>query len=145
MHTLTKRFSSISIALFLTLALLAPGIDAVAANVTYTKEKLPEFETQLSGGQIQAATLNKRVRSMRLTLKNGEHKLVIYEKKGSPALIAKLQAKHIPVTILSKAEAEKEAKEKPKHHKIRYIVGGVLIAVIVIVGAVLLIRRGRRD
>jgi hypothetical protein len=145
MHTLTKRFTSISIALFLILALLSPGVGAVAAAVTYTKEKLPEFETQLSGGQIQAATFNKRIRSMRLTLKNGEHKLVIYEKKGSPALIAKLQAKHIPVTVLAKAEAEKEAKEKPKHHKIRYIVGGVVIAVIVIVGAVLLIRRGRRD
>ncbi len=145
MNTSTRRFSSTAIALFVTLALLAPGISALAADVTYTKEKLPEFETQLSGGQIQAATFNKRIRSIRLTLKNGEHKLVVYEKKGSAALISKLQAKHVPVTVLAKAEATIEAKEKPKHHTIRYIVGGVLIAVIVIVGAVLLMRRGRRD
>jgi nitrate reductase gamma subunit len=54
-----------------------------------------------------------------------------------------LKAKHVTVAVLSKQQAEKEAKEKPKHHKIRYIAGGVLVAVIVIVGAVLLIRRGR--
>lgn len=132
-------------ALCLALALLTSAAGAGAAeDVHYTKESLAEFETQLSGGQIQSATFNKRIRSLRLTLKNGDHKLVIYKAHGSPALMAKLQAKHVPFTVLAKAQAEKEAKEKPVHHKIRYIAGAVVIAVILIVGAVLIVNRRRR-
>lgn len=132
--------------LCLGLALLVSAASAGAAeDVHYVKETLPQFEAQLSGHQIEVATFNKRIRTVRLTLKNGEHKLVIYKAKGSPELIAKLQARHVPVTILSKAAAEQEAKEKPRHHKIRYIVGAVVVAIIVIVGLVLLISRRRRD
>jgi hypothetical protein len=147
MHRAFRGLKAVSTAILLGFALLVAATSAAAAeeSVTYVKETLPAFEAQLNGRQIQAATFNKHVRSMRLTLKNGEHKLVIYKAKGSPALIAKLQAHHVPVTILSKTAAEKEAKAKPTHHKIRYIVGAVVIAVIVIAGLVLLISRRRRD
>ncbi len=134
------------LALALLLGILAPAGAGAAEDVHYTKETLPQFEQQLRAAQIQAATFNRRVRSMRLTLKNGEHVLVIYKAKQSPELISKLEAKHVPVTVLSKAVAEKEAKEKPVHHKIRYIAGGVLVALVVVVGAVLVIyRRRQRD
>jgi type IV secretory pathway VirJ component len=129
----------------LLLAALAPARASAAEDVHYTKETLPQFEQQLRSAQIQAATFNRRVRSMRLTLKNGEHVLVIYKAKQSPELISKLQAKRVPVTVLSKAAAEKEAKEKPVHHKIRYIAGGVLVALIVIIGAVLIFYRRRQQ
>jgi hypothetical protein len=148
MRRTTRALRATSAAILLGLGLLvaAASAGAAAESITYVKETLPAFETQLSAHQIAAATFNKRVRSMRVTLKNGEHKLVIYSAKGSPALIAKLEARHVPVTILSKAAAENEAKAKPKHHKIRYIAGAVVIAVIVIAGLVLLISsRRRRD
>jgi ABC-type phosphate transport system substrate-binding protein len=148
MRRATTALRATLTAVLLGLALLVAAASAGAAeeSITYAKEALPAFETQLSAHQIAAATFNKRVRSMRVTLKDGEHKLVIYKAKGSPALIAKLEARHVRVTILSKAAAEKEAKAKPKHHKIRYIAGAVVIAVIVIAGLVLLIsRRRRRD
>jgi hypothetical protein len=145
MNGSTRGLRAVFGALCLALALLVPAAGAGAAeDVHYTKESLAEFESQLSGGQIRAASFNKRIRSMRLTLKNGDHKLVIYKAHQSPALIARLQAKHVPVTVLAKAQAEKEAKEKPVHHKIRYIAGAVVVAVIVLVGIVLLVNRRRR-
>jgi hypothetical protein len=51
----------------------------------------------------------------------------------------------VAVTVLAKGAAEKEAKaKKPAKHKIRYIVGGVLVLVIVIVVGVLAVNRRRR-
>ena len=125
------------------LALLTSAASAGAAEaVHYTKESTSEFERQLNAGEIQKAVFNKKIRSIRLTLKNGDHALVHYPKRGSHPLEAKLKAKHASVSVLGEAAANKEAREQPKHHKIRYIAGGVLV--IVIVGGVLLVNRRRR-
>ena|ERR1017187_10467791 len=132
-------------ALCLTLALLTAAASAGAAEaVHYTKESLAAFERQMNTGQIQAAVFNRKVGSIRLPLKNGEHALVHYPKHDAPPLEAKLKAKHVAVTQLSEAAANKELKEAPKHHKIRYIAGGIVLAVIVVVGAVLLVNRRRQ-
>ena len=76
--------------------------------------------------------------------------VVVYKPKGSPALIAKLKAKHVPVTIVAKKQAEKEAKEKPLHkklikHKLRYIAGAVVVIVILVVGFIVFRRMRQRD
>ncbi len=130
------------LALFCSLA-AAPAV-AAEPTVHYTDESMQAYEQQLASGQIQSATFNKRIRSLRLTLKNGQHVRVIYPPKDEPKLDAALRAKGVPVTVLSPAEAKTEAAKGPVHHKIRYIAGGVLIAVVVIVGAVLLIDRRRK-
>jgi ATP-dependent Zn protease len=122
------------------LAASAP-IACAAEAVHYTKESLQEFEKQLAAGQIRSATFNKKIRTIRLTLKSGEHGLVSYPRRGAPAAEAKLKAKGVSVTVLAPALANKELREKPKKHKLRYIAGGVLVVVIVIVGGVLLVRR----
>jgi hypothetical protein len=128
------------------LALALPLSPARAAEGTihYTKESLHDYEAQLAGGQIVAATFNKRIRSLHLTLKNGQHVLVHYAPHEREKLEAALRAKGIPVSIEQTTEAVKEAKSKPVHHKLRYIVGGIAIAVVIIVGAVLLIDRRRK-
>jgi ATP-dependent Zn protease len=132
--------------LCLALALLTPAASAGAAEaVHYTKESMSEFERHLNAGEIQTAVFNKKLRSIRLTLKNGEHVLVHYPKRGSHPLEARLRAKHASVSVLNEAAANKEVREQPKHHKIRYIAGGVLLVVIVIVGGVLLVNRRRRN
>jgi hypothetical protein len=125
---------------------LLPTTAASAAEGTvhYVKESLTEYEHQLAAGQIAAATINRRIATVRLTLKNGEHFLVHYGRHQEPALAAALAAKHVPVTILKPAEQIAEAKKTPVHHKLRYIAGGILIAVIVVVGAVLLVDRRRK-
>jgi hypothetical protein len=46
--------------------------------------------------------------------------------------------------VLKPAVAAREASKTPVHHKLRYIAGGILVAVILIVGAVLLVDRRRK-
>lgn len=145
MNRSIRGLRSIIAALCLTLALLTAAASAGAAEaVHYTKESLSQFEGQMNAGQIQTAVFNKKIGSIRLTLKNGEHLLVHYGKGAAPSLEAKLKEKHVAVTVLSQAAANKQAKEAPVHHKLRYIAGGIVLAVIVVVGAVLLINRRRQ-
>ena len=131
---------------FLVLVCLSVGAAQAVAETTihYTKESLPEYEQQLASGQITAATINKRVGSVRLTLKNGQHYLVHYKAHTEPTVAAALAARGVTVAVLAPSEAQKEAAKMPVHHKLRYIAGGILIVVIVIVGAVLLVDRKRK-
>jgi hypothetical protein len=131
----------VACALLLFSAVVAAGAEPV---VRYQKESMQAYEGQLAGGQIQTATFNKRVRSLHLLLKNGSHVLTIYPPHDEPTLVAALEAKHVPVTILKPADASKEAASKPVHHKLRYIAGGILVVVIVVVAAVLLVDRRRK-
>jgi len=127
-------------------ALLAGSAAAWAESTpTYTKESLSEYEAQLHGGQIESVIVNKRLRSLRITLKDGSHVFVKYGKKEGPKYYAAITAKHIPLTFLSVEAAKKEQEKASKHHKIRYIVGGVLIAALVIAAVILFIRRRRPE
>jgi hypothetical protein len=123
----------------LTLAAVAAG---AAVTPTYQNESLREFQQQLAGSQIQAVTINKKLLSLRVTLKDGRYVLAKYAHHEEPTIVADLHAKHVPVTVLTHAEAVKEA---PVHHKIRYIVGGVVIVVIILAGLVLFIKRRRQS
>jgi hypothetical protein len=125
----------------ISMALLAPALAGAEATPTYVKESQQAYESQLKKGEIAAATFNKRLRSLRLTLKNGEHVLYRYPRKGSPALEAALKARHVPITVLTPSQAAKEV--KPAKHKLRYIAGGILIVVIIVVAVVLLVNRRR--
>ena len=129
--------------LALSLMLAASSAAAAESAVHYTKESLQAYEQQLAAGKIQAATFNKRIRSLHLTLKDGTLMLVHYGPKEQPKLAAALQAKGVPVTIEQKAAATKEA-AKPVKHKLRYIAGGILVVVVVVIGAVLLVDRRRK-
>jgi hypothetical protein len=145
MNRSSRGLRSTIAALFLTLALLTAAASAGAAeSVHYTKVSVAQFEGQLNAGQIQTAVFNKKIGSIRLTLKNGEHLLVHYGKHQGPPLEAKLKEKHVAVTVLSPAAANKQVKEAPKHHKLRYIAGGIVLVVIIVVGAVLLVNRRRQ-
>jgi Skp family chaperone for outer membrane proteins len=121
----------------------APSM-AAEGTVHYQKESFQEYEKQLAGSEILEATFNKRVRSIHLNLKDGRHVLVHYGKGEEPKLLTQLQSKGVPVTIEKPAQAAAEAKKIPVHHKLRYIVGGIVIAIVIIVGAVLLIDRRRK-
>jgi ribosomal protein S11 len=123
---------------------LGAALAAESGAVVYVKESEADFAKQLAAKEVREVTINKRLRTMRVTLANGKHFLARYPKKSVPQTIARLQKAGVGVTVLSKSEAEKEAKPKSSHHKIRYIVGAVVIAVIVIVAAVLIINRRRR-
>jgi uncharacterized protein GlcG (DUF336 family) len=140
----TRALTGFALAIFLASAPLASGALAAEAKIDYTHESEAAFEQQLASKQIRSAIVNKRLRTVRVTLKDGAHVLGRYPKHQAPRTIARLKAQGATVTVLAKKQAEQEVGKKPKHHKIRYIVGGVLIVVILIVGAVLLVNRRRR-
>ena len=140
------------------LACAAPIISPAAASaeepassasptttVHYTKETQKDYERQIAAGEIQSATFNKKIRSLHLTLKNGNHVLFIYPAHDQPKLAAELEKKGITVTVLKKTEADKEATAKPVHHKLRYIAGGILVVIVIVVAAVLVIDRKRKQ
>jgi hypothetical protein len=139
-----RRVLPLALGSLLALALLAPAAGSAETAIKYTKESQQAYKQQLAANEIRDATFNKRLRSLRLTLKDGRYVLYRYPRKGEPALAAQLKAEHVPVTILTPAQAKSEGSKAPRHHKIRYIAGGILVAVIVIVGAVLLIDRRRK-
>jgi hypothetical protein len=144
-HTRPRVLSTIAAcALCVVLAaLLAPA--ALAASLpAYKKETLQEYEQQLASGQIQSAVINKRIRTVRVTLKNGELVKAQYLAHTEPQVADALKARGISVTVLTPAQAKAEASKAPVHHKLRYIAGGILIAIIVIVGGVLLWDRRRK-
>jgi hypothetical protein len=124
--------------------LLAAPIAGAAAVVVYQDESYSEFEAQLASGQIQEVTINRRLGTLRIALKDGKHVLAKYARKQEPEAAAALAAKHVPVTVLTLEQAKKEIGKQPVHHKIRYIAGGVLIVVILSVGGVLYVNTKRR-
>ncbi len=133
-------------ALLVLLALLAGSAVARAeSSPTYSHESLSQYEAQLKAGEIQSVIVNKRLRSLRITLKDGTHVFAKYAKKSGPKYYAQITAKGVPITFMTPTAAKKEQEKSSKHHKIRYIAGGVLIVVLVIVGVILFMRRRRRD
>jgi ATP-dependent Zn protease len=125
-------------------AIIVGGAGSAAAEVTYQKISEQEWKSKLGSGQVASVIINKRAQSVRTTLKDGRHVLAKYPKHEYRRVEAELRAAHVPFTVLSKAEAEKLAKKAPVHHKLRYIAGGILIGIIVVVGGVLLFRRRMR-
>ncbi len=136
------RLARPMLALSCAVAMLLGGMaQATAAEVKYKHESEQEWKAQLTSGQIATVKINKRAQSLRTTLKDGENVLAPYPKHESKRVESELTAAHVPFSVLSKAETEKLAKAVPHHHKLRYIAGGILLGIIVIVGVVLLVRR----
>jgi hypothetical protein len=118
---------------------------SVAGAASEEQESEAAFQQQLAARQIRAAIVNRHLRRMRLTLRDGRHVVAVYPKRHFPALRAQLEAKHVKVTVLTPSQAKQETKKlRHPHHKLRYIVGGVLVVVIVLVAALVLMWRRRR-
>ncbi len=142
---LRRLVSAVMLALCLVLATPAAGLAETTTTPKYTEESKEAFEQQLAKGEVKSAEFNKRIRSLHITTKNGTLFFYRYPRKGSPAVESELKAHHITFTVLTPTAAEKEAKSLPKQtkHKIRYIVGGVVLLLIVIGLVVYFVRRGR--
>jgi ATP-dependent Zn protease len=126
-------------AICLALALLAPAAAAGAAR--FQHESFSAFQQQLSGGQIHAATFNKKAHTLHLSLNDGRRMLVSYPSHEEPQLAAQLRAKGVPVAVEKK---KKKLVAKAVHHTLRYIAGGIVVVVIAVVVAVLLVDRRRK-
>jgi hypothetical protein len=129
-------------ACLLGLALAPASVAAGAGN--YERESEAAFEQQLAARQIRSAVINRRLQTVRVKLRDGRRVFAHYPKHQYARVRAELRAKRVAVTVLTPAQAAREAKKIPVHHKLRYIAGGVLLAAIVVVGALVLIRRRRQ-
>jgi hypothetical protein len=107
-------------------------------------ESQQAFEKQLAAHEIEKARINKRVRHLDLTLKNGHQFTYVYPAHHEPEVDAKVSAAHISVEILSPTAAQSEVKKAPVHHKLRYIAAGILGAIVIIVLIVLVVDRRRK-
>jgi 4-amino-4-deoxy-L-arabinose transferase-like glycosyltransferase len=117
---------------------VAPWALAAAPIFHFQRESMSAYRHQLAAGEIHAATFNKVPHSLHLSLNNHQHMLVVYPPKQYKAVVAELEAKGVPVAV-----KHVKAAAKPTHHKLRYIAGGVLVLVILIVLGVLLVGRRR--
>jgi hypothetical protein len=142
--SLTTRISVVLACVACAALLAAAGAAGAEGTITYRHESLQEYEKQLAANQIKEVTINKRVASLRVTLKDGSHVLARYGKHQEPTVVAALKARGVPVSTLKPSEALKEVTKKPVHHKLRYIAGGVVIVVVIVVGSVLYIDRKRK-
>lgn len=140
-RTPARRAHVVAWALVVALALAVAA--APAAAKSDAKEDQTTYQQQLAANQIASATINKRIGRVHLTLKDGKRVFFHYGKGDRPKVEEELKAKRVAFTVLKPAAAQREEKAQPKKHKIRYIVGGVLVAIVVIVGIVLLVRRRR--
>ena len=97
------------------LALSTASTDAT--TIVYEPVSETVFLHELDSGQVAAATINKRVRSVRVTLKDGSHVKVKYPKHDEPKTYALIKSRGVPVNILSEAEAKAEIKKTPSTTK----------------------------
>jgi ATP-dependent Zn protease len=142
-----SRLARVSLALCLALISLTATVSVAGASTTGSKHiSKPEFAKDLAAGQVERALVNRKLRVLSVTLKDGSHVRVHYPKSQEAQTVARLQRAGVEVKVLSSAEAEKEANKKKPSHKLRYIVGAVVIVVIVLaIGALFYSRRRRRD
>lgn len=142
----SNRALSRAVRLAVVLACLFAPASALAEEptVTYVHESAQAFEKQLASGEIEKARINRSVRHLDLTLKNGQHFVYVYAAHEEPAVAAKIKAKNIPLEVLTPAAAKAENKKVPVHHKLRYIAAGILGAIVIIVLIVLVVDRRRK-
>jgi hypothetical protein len=113
-------------------AIPASAIAATSGGHVKTENE-QALKKQIAADEIASASFRVKEHSLRLVLKDGQH--VAVHLSGPPS--AKLRAE------LDKSGA-KVAKKTPPH-KLRYIVAGIAVVVIVLVAGALLVWRRRRQ
>jgi hypothetical protein len=81
----------------------------IVGRVGPAAENLAALEVQLSAGEVRAAAINKRIHIVHVTLRDGRKALVRYARHEEPGVAASLRAKGVSVTIMTQAEAERDA------------------------------------
>lgn len=87
----------------------APASSSPAATGSSEPESLSTYERQLAAGQIASVAINKRLRRLHITLKDGSQALALYPAHTFVTVTEALAAKGVPVTVLSPSLARREA------------------------------------
>jgi hypothetical protein len=142
MSSLIRRPALARVCAILATGLLACGVagPALAATIIhFQRESLPALKRQLNADRIHAATFHPKSHVIHASLNDGQRMTVSYPASEQSAIEAQLRSRGVPVEVALPSAH----KAKAVHHKLRYIAGGVLIVVILVVLAVLLLGRNR--
>jgi hypothetical protein len=144
MNRSSRRLNVVLAAVCLALATTVLAAPAGAATVHFQKESLQAYEGQLRHGEVHAVTFHPGITTghLHISLNNGGHMTVSYAASQQGKLVAQAQAANARVKV---GTVKAKKKTAPVKHKLRYIVGGILIVVILVVLVVLLIGRRRAD
>jgi len=107
------------------------------AAVHFHRESGAAFRKQLREGAIREATFNVLAHHLHLLMDSRRLMLVNYQPKEKPKIESELKAAGVTITV-------EKASAAPAHHRLRYIIGGVLIVAILAVLTVLLLGRRRK-
>jgi hypothetical protein len=142
MNRSNRRLGGGLAAVCVAIAASALATTATAAAAHFEKESLQAYEGQLHHGEVHAVSFHPGTSTghLHISLNSGGHMTVAYASGEQAKLVATARAANARVKI---ASATAKPKAAPVKHKLRYIVGGVLIVVILIVLVVLLIGRRR--
>lgn len=143
LRTLTLRLAAV-----LLVALAFPSVAAAeeeAAVSHYTKETEKNYEEQLKAHEVTEAKINKRDHNVLLTLKNGEKVFIHLHAHDVEKIEAALHAQNVKYAVESSEEAQKEVAAKPAKHKLRYIIGGVVIVLVIVAIGYYLFDRKRKS
>jgi hypothetical protein len=111
---------------------------APTSTIHYEEESFETFEGQLRGRLIAEAEFNKVAHHLHLTLRDARHVFVNYPGHEQPVIQSALVRAGIPVTIEYTPKAAKSS-----HHTLRYVAAGILVAVLIVLGVLLVARRRR--
>jgi hypothetical protein len=142
MNRSSRRLNVVLAAVCLALAATVLAVPAGAAAIHFEKESLRAYEGQLHHGEVHAVTFHPGATTghLHISLNNGGHMTVSYAASEQAKLVAQAQAANARVKV---GTVKAKKKTAPVKHKLRYIVGGILIVVILVVLVVLLIGRRR--
>jgi ATP-dependent Zn protease len=138
-HPLGSGGRHIAVAI-LASGLLLGGFGAALAPAATpaTTESYQALLGQISAGQVRAAVINRKPHTIKVTLDDGSVQRIDYPPADEKQLSNSLRKHGAVVKIAKKKKAKKAV-----HHRLRYIAAGI-VGVVVVVGLVLLILRGRR-
>jgi hypothetical protein len=128
------RWRNIACILFCSALLASPAY----AQTATTTESYQALLGQIGSRQVRSATINRKAHIVKAVLDDGSVQRVDYPPADERTLSDSLRKSGATVKIAKKKKAKKAV-----HHKLRYIAAGI-VGVIVVVGLVLLILRGRR-
>jgi ATP-dependent Zn protease len=132
---LARPRAAVTVALLVCACALASATPTLAAT-PLPQESLVIFEGQLNGHQVTAVTVHTKTHTFHISLKDGRRISIAFPASQQQRLEGDIRAQGIAVQVAKV--------QPPPSHKLRYIVGAIVIVLIVLAIVGLLYMRRRR-
>ncbi len=119
--SLTARIALLVASLAVASLLVGPVAAGAATTIVYSPESLSVYEQQLDSGKIRAVTINKHLRSLRVTLDDGSYVLARYkpkeEKKAGRRARSQARARRRADVLGSEQRSQSRTEKSPQTQK----------------------------